>query len=650
MSSIHHPPSFGIWLKAQRTARGLTQARLAHEVGCATVTIKRIEADRLRPSAQLVHLLLKHLDIPDADHSALITLARDAENLNGVPTADTPEPQHIALRNPYKGLRAYTEADAADFFGRTALIARLVHRLTEADALARCLALVGPSGSGKSSAVHAGLFPILRQRMMPGSEHWMITEMRPGDRPLEELEAALLRVAVNPPETLLGQLREDERGLLRAVKRILPMDPRVDLLLVIDQFEELFSLVHDDALRLHLLHSLLATVTDPLSRMRLLIILRADFYDLALRYRPLAQLIQQRTEVVLPLTPHEIEEAIVGPATSAGLHLEPELVHTMVRDAGAHLNALPLLQYALTELCERREGHTLTHAAYHASGGVAGALSRRAEALYANLDQTHQETARRLFLRLITPGEGVQDTRRRARLSELNTAGVQTNNGGAPAPLQTVLERFSHYRLLTLDADPATREPTVELAHEALIANWERLRDWIVVSREEPHNQRMLTEAAQEWERQHAAMDAARREKVTRQGELEQVRALAHNQQHRISAQTHTIQRLRRRVLYLSIAVGLALMAVLIAAVLSILANTSAAEAAAILPGAAYGTILVTPHSQNEAPGRSVHPVLRKAVSDPSCCSPNALYKEGMWVCYNSGQTGDGKLHHRSQL
>jgi hypothetical protein len=347
--------------------------------------------------------------------------------------------------------------------------------------------------------------------------------------------------------------------------------------------------------------------------MRLLIILRADFYDQALRYRPLAQLIQQRTEVVLPLTPHEIEEAIVGPATSAGLHLEPELIHTMVRDASTHLNSLPLLQYALTELFERREGHTLTRAAYHASGGVAGALTRRAEALYTNLDQTHQEAARQLFVRLITPGEGGQDTRRRVRLSELNIAGAQASNGGAPAALQTVLERFSHYRLLTLDADPTTREPTVELAHEALIASWVRLRDWIATSREGLHSQRMLTEAAQEWASQHPAMDAARREEGTRQGELEQVRALAHNQQHRINAQTHTIQRLRRRVLYLSIAVGLVLVAALIAAVLGILTNTFAAEASAILSGSAYATIPVAQSNTRSFYVLSPYPIKKGA-------------------------------------
>jgi WD40 repeat protein/DNA-binding XRE family transcriptional regulator len=607
-------------LKTQRTTRGLTQAHLAQEVGCAAVTIKRIEADRLRPSLQLATLLLKHLAIPEAEHPALITLARGAEHQDEAPAqaAAAPDAPQSTLRNPYKGLRAYTEADAADFFGRDALLARLLHRMTEDDALARCLALVGPSGSGKSSVVHAGLLPALRQGMLPNSEHWVIAEMVPGDRPLEELEAALLRVAVNPPDTLLRQLREDERGLLRAVKRVLPAETHIELLLVIDQFEEVFTLVRDEALRTHLLQSLLETITDPRSRMRLLITLRSDFYDHALRYRPLAALIQQRSEVVLPLTAHEIEEVIVEPAARVGLHLEPDLARIMVRDAGTHLGVLPLLQYVLTELFERREGHTLTHAAYQARGGVTGALTRRAEELYTSLDPTHQEAARRLFLRLVTPGEGVQDTRRRVRLTELHTADSRAQNSHIPPPVQTVIERFSHYRLLTFDADPATQEPTVELAHEALIASWGRLRDWIASSREGLRIHRLLTEAAQEWVRleyddgalyrgarlelalewvresqadlndleqrflqasHQATEEAARQEEVMRQHELAQARALAEEQQRRIDEQTRASQRLRRRALYLSMMVGLALTAALIAAALGMRANSLAAEA-----------------------------------------------------------------------
>ena len=620
MPGKHDALSFGAWLKARRTILGLTQTHLAHLAGCATVTIKRIEGDRLRPSEQLALLLLKNLDISPVEYPDLIMLARAVQSqpARAVQNTETPETSTSRLRNPYKGLRAYAEADANDFFGRTALIARLVQRLAEHDALARCLAVVGPGGSGKSSVVRAGLLPALRQGQLPGAEQWLTSTMLPGDRPLEELEAALLRVAINPPETLLGQLCADERGLLRAIKRVLPDNPQVDLLLVIDQFEELFTLVSDEELRRHLFNSLLVAVTDPRSRLRLVITLRSDFYDHALRYQTLGALLQQRTEVVLPLTAHELEEAIVRPASGVGLQIEPELVQTMVRDAGTHLGGLPHVQYVLTELFELRHGSILTCADYQARGGVAAALTRRAEELYTELDATHQSAARRLFLRLITPGEGVPDTRRRVRLDELDIAPSFASNGQAPAPLQTVIARFSHYRLLTLDADPGTRAPALELAHEALISSWARLNDWIATSREGLRIQRALTEAAQEWERlgrdvgalyrgvrlvraldwaqqqgnqlnhlEQAFLDASRlaaaaterEQELARQRELAQAQALAREQQQRLQEQVAASQRLRQRAVSLVLAVVVALVAALTATLFALHARRVAAEA-----------------------------------------------------------------------
>jgi hypothetical protein len=153
------------------------------------------------------------------------------------------------LKNPYNGLRAFGEVDANDFFGRDTLFLALLTRMAEESDLSRFLAVVGPSGSGKSSVVKAGLIPTLRQGGLPGSEKWFLVEMTPGTHPLEELETALLRVAVNPPDSLLTQLREDERGLLRAVRRILPADEDIELVLVIDQFEEIFTLVEDEQVR-----------------------------------------------------------------------------------------------------------------------------------------------------------------------------------------------------------------------------------------------------------------------------------------------------------------------------------------------------------------------------------------------------------------
>ncbi|HLB49415.1 MAG TPA: hypothetical protein VJL59_20580, partial [Anaerolineales bacterium] len=347
----------------------------------------------------------------------------------------------------------------------------------------------------------------------------------PGPHPFEELEAALLRVAVNPPDSLLTQLKESERGLPRAVNRILPADESVELVLVIDQFEEIFTLLPDDAERALLLNSLVTAVLDERSRVRVVITLRADFTDRPLRYVDFGELVQRRSEFVLPLTPDELERAIHGPARRVGLKLEPGLTSTMIREVGDQPGALPLLQYALTELFEKREGRTLTKAAYESIGGILGALGRRAEEVFASLDEAGQAAARQLFLRLVTLGEGVEDTRRRVLRSELE--GLTTKNtkeGGksqipnpksqlpitnSPTPggryavsnslISPVLDAFGQSRLLSFDRDPLTRGPTVEVAHEALLREWPRLREWLNESRADVRMQRLLAGEAAEW-------------------------------------------------------------------------------------------------------------------------------------------------------
>ena len=425
--------------------------------------------------------------------------------------------------NPYKGLRAFGEGDAADFFGRAALTGQLLARLSEGGDLGRFLAVVGPSGSGKSSIVGAGLVPALRRGGLPGSENWFIVPMLPGPHPLEELEAALLRVAVNPPDSLLTQLREDQRGLLRAVHRCLPDDPQVELVLVIDQFEEVFTLVQDEAVRAHLLDSLVTAILDERSRLRVIITLRADFIDRPLSYTDFGELLRQRMEVVLPLTPDELEQAILGPAERVGLQFEAGLVQAIMRDAGAgdQPGALPLLQYALTELFEKRDGNLLTKNAYQAIGGVLGALGRRAEEVYRGLSETDRATARQLFLRLVTLGEGTEDTRRRvlrAELIALTPDPSPTGEGSAVSPspmgegrgegrISSVVDSFGKHRLLTFDRDPLTRGPTVEVAHEALLREWPRLREWLNDSRADVRLQRQLALAAHDW--QNANRDAS---------------------------------------------------------------------------------------------------------------------------------------------
>jgi WD40 repeat protein/serine/threonine protein kinase len=394
------------------------------------------------------------------------------------------------IRNPFKGLRAFLEADSADFFGRELLTRRLVERLAQNGA-PKFLCVVGPSGSGKSSLVRAGLVPAIRRGVIPGSERWYVVDVLPGAQPLRELETALLSVSVDPPPSLRDELERDELGLARAVDRLLP-DPDAELLIVLDQLEEIFTMVESAAERAHVLETIRATASDPKSRIRIVATLRADFYDQPLSIRGFGDLLSARNETVTPMSPEELERAIVGPAEHVGLDVEPGLVAAMVADVIDRPGALPLLQYALTELADREDVGSLTLNAYRRVGGVSGALARRAERLFDALDDDGRAACRRVFLSLVTLGEGSEDTRRRVLRSELGSlADARATNGA--------IESFGRHRLLSFDRDPATREPTAEIAHEALISAWARLRAWIDEARDDIRTQRRVASAATEW-------------------------------------------------------------------------------------------------------------------------------------------------------
>jgi serine/threonine protein kinase/ABC-type glycerol-3-phosphate transport system substrate-binding protein len=402
-------------------------------------------------------------------------------------------------RNPYKGLRAFLEADAADFFGREAVTKRLLRSLAEDDPAARFLAVVGPSGSGKSSVVRAGLVPALRRGAIPGSERWYVIEVVPGRHPFREIETALLGIAVEPPPSLVEELERDELGLVRAVDRLLP-DREAELLIVLDQLEEVFTLIESDAERAHLLASVRAAALDPDSRIRIVASLRADFYDAPLSVPGFGDLLAARTEAITPMTPEELERAIVAPADRAGLVVEPRLLAEMIADVADHPGALPLLQYALTELAERAQDGVLSLDAYRRIGRVSGALARRADQLFEPMNETARDACRQLFLRLVTLGEGTEDTRRRVRRSELLTL-------ADARAMDAVIETYGRHRLLTFDRDADTREPTVEIAHEALIREWMRLRNWIEEARDVLRLSARISAATIEWLRSDRTSD-----------------------------------------------------------------------------------------------------------------------------------------------
>ena len=399
-----------------------------------------------------------------------------------------PEPE-----NPYKGLQSFQTIDAADYFGQDQLIEKLLRRMNSDEVYKRFLALVGPSGSGKSSLIRAGLIPALWKGQLPGSEKWFVVEMLPGTHPLEELEVALSRVAANQSQNLNEHLNRDERGLLRVANLILPQDD-TELVIVIDQFEELFTLVEDESQRQAFLRLIEHAVIDPRSRIRFIVTLRADYYDKPLHYPDFAEVLRARMETILPMGAKALERVIRGPAERVKVIFEDGLVAQIVSEMTYQIGALPMLQYALTELFNRRQGRVLTHEAYREIGGAVGALANRADEIYFSFDEDAQELIRQIFLRLVTLGEGAEDTRRRVTFDELLSLSNQADL------MEEIIDAFADHRLFSLGRDDGTRQATVEVAHEAILQEWTRLRQWLNDSRDDIRRERIIARAATDWE------------------------------------------------------------------------------------------------------------------------------------------------------
>ncbi len=402
------------------------------------------------------------------------------------PHADAPLP----AVNPFKGLQAFAEADSQRFFGRERLVAELVRRIADGS---RLVALVGASGSGKSSALHAGLVPAIRKSSVDDEGPWLVARMVPGSRPLQEAEAALLRSTLDSPDSLTELLADPENGLLRACLRVLPGDG-ARLLLVIDQFEELFTLGATGQERDRFIHNLEVLTGDPYGRVVVAIGLRADFYGRPLEYPVFARLLADGIANVVPLTPDELETAAEAPAARVDTRLESALLVQLLQDIAGQSGGLPLFQYALTELFDRRDGAVLTLDVYQAMGGVSGAIARRAEDLFLALDSAERDAAKQLFLRLVMIVEQVSWARRRVSGSEIVTIASDL------VALQKVVDKFAAHRLLTLDRDPVSGSPTVEVAHEALLHQWPRLRRWIDEGQHDVVTHARLAIAMSEWE------------------------------------------------------------------------------------------------------------------------------------------------------
>jgi WD40 repeat protein/tRNA A-37 threonylcarbamoyl transferase component Bud32 len=378
-----------------------------------------------------------------------------------------PTPARVVVEGtcPFKGLASFEPVDADYFFGRERLVAELVARLVGAG----FLGIVGPSGSGKSSVLRAGLLPALAEGVLPGSEGWRRWLLRPGERPLEALGTVLVSGARDP---------------LAEALEALPADGR--LLLAVDQLEELFTACRSDAERAAFAATLARAAADPEGRAVVVVALRADFYGRFAAFPALAELLGGHHVLVGPMQASELRRAVELPAARVGLRVEPELADALVDDVEGEPGALPLLSTALLELWQKRQDNTLTLAAYRESGGVHGAVARLAEGTFARIPDERKPIVRAIMLRLVGEDEGDTPVRRRAPLAELDP--------GRDRWTADVLETLADSRLVTVG------EGTVEVAHEALLREWPRLREWIEEDAEGRRLRRHITLAATDWD------------------------------------------------------------------------------------------------------------------------------------------------------
>jgi hypothetical protein len=413
--------------------------------------------------------------------------------IKGIPLAGAPVVEARPGVCPYRGLQTFDEEHAEFFFGRDADVQRLLERLKEA----RFLAVLGPSGSGKSSLVRAGLVPALKKGALPESDTWQVVVARPGAAPLTVLASRLVTLFPQGAiQDTLDRLGSDERTLHLAVSQGLATEPEGRRVLwVIDQFEEVFTLCRSNSERVHFFNGLLHAALAPGGRTVVVITMRADFYARCAAFSDLAQAISANQHLAWPMATEALAQVIEEPARVVGLAVEAGLTETILRDVGDQPGALPLLEHALLELWERRRGGMLTLEAYREAGGVTGSLAKRADLVYEALPEAERAIARSVLLRLTQPGEGTEDTRRRAAFEELVGVGEERE------AIEHVVSALTSARLLTTGTDPIGGERLVDVSHEALIRGWPRLREWLDEDRTGLRIHRRLTEAAQEWAR-----------------------------------------------------------------------------------------------------------------------------------------------------
>jgi WD40 repeat protein len=410
---------------------------------------------------------------------------------------DDPPPPPPIGECPYVGLEPFRQQNAGVFFGRSALVQKLLDRFRPVFGTERephFLALIGPSGSGKSSLAAAGLLPsILEKSGLPDGNRWICVRCHPGSDPWGNLENALLAndqlqrhlsslKKLTEPSSAT-EIRENEFRLLHRLAAVALHDqPTRRLLVFVDQFEEFFTQEDSNRDRVaaakereFFLENLLYPSTRPDSQVIVVITLRADFYGDCATHEGFRKIISANHELVGSMNEDELREVIEKPAQSAGCEVEPALVEVLIREMEGKAGALPFLQHALKELWKKLDGRRLTLAAYNQLGGVKGALENFANAAYNSLGSEEQKMARRIFLELVHSGEGMNDIKRDVRLNKLLKLGPASQ-------VQSLIQKLSSKDTRLLVTEGSLDKPDemrVGVAHEALIEGWPLLRSWL---------------------------------------------------------------------------------------------------------------------------------------------------------------------------
>jgi WD40 repeat protein/transcriptional regulator with XRE-family HTH domain len=463
------PAEFGRELSLARQRAGLTVRQLARAAGLPHSTLGDYLAGRHLPPASQPDVLPRIVaacGIRDAEQvSAWVAALSRARPAPGRRPAARPV--------PYRGLASFQPGDAGWFFGREELTLHLVRLATGTGAPGLPLAVVGPSGSGKSSLLRAGLYPRLAGESAAAPHGRPVVLMTPQDAPMEVLAGALASLPGDAAGSASGTLAALRAGPEQWARQR-GWSPATGPAIIVDQFEETFAVCAGEAQRQEFINALCALSTVTL----VAIGLRADFYGHALRYPGLARALQERQIVVGPVTTAQLRRIITEPARKAGVTVDGELVDALLADCrpagspaadtGYQAGALPLLSHALLATWNLSQGDRLTVADYRASGGIANAIARTAETAYGELDDAGRQITRRLFLRLVQVTRDGRETRARLPLTDLPGATAAERDAAAD-----VLERFVRLRLVSVDI------ATAEITHEALLAAWPRLRAWL---------------------------------------------------------------------------------------------------------------------------------------------------------------------------